>query len=143
MKRIVLILLIMNFSYCIAQTETFQISGTVLDEKTKEPIPFTNVALLKDSVQVLGAIVDFDGNYLLKPITAGEYKLQISFVAYQTKNIKKVKIDDSNLKINVKLKEQVRLEPILCWWWPPLVRIDKTTTGKDFDRNEIKNLANF
>ena len=59
------------------------LKGTIIDAKTKEPLPFVNVGLKKDGKMVKGASTDFDGMFTLKPIPAGEYTLEVSFIGYK------------------------------------------------------------
>lgn len=59
------------------------LKGVVTDAKTKEPLPFVNVVLKQDDKMVKGATTDFDGLFTLKPIPAGVYTLEVSFVGYK------------------------------------------------------------
>lgn len=59
------------------------LKGTVTDAKTKEPMPFVNVVLKQDDKMVMGATTDFDGLFTLKPIPAGVYTLEVSFVGFK------------------------------------------------------------
>ena len=58
--------------------------GTVMDEKTQEPLPFVNVIVLKEGKQVRGAITDFDGNFKLD-LEEGDYEFLISSIGYAQK----------------------------------------------------------
>lgn len=59
------------------------LKGTVVDLKTKEPLPFVHVVLKKDDNLFKGAVTDFDGMFTIKPVPAGEYTLEVSFVGYR------------------------------------------------------------
>lgn len=59
------------------------LKGTVIDAKTKEPLPFVNVFLKQDDKMVKGATTDFDGMFTIKPVPAGEYTFEVSFVGYK------------------------------------------------------------
>ena len=59
------------------------LKGVVTDAKTKEPLPFVNVVLMKDEKVVKGATTDFDGMFTVKPVPAGEYTFVVSFVGYK------------------------------------------------------------
>jgi hypothetical protein len=56
------------------------IKGTVIDAKTREPLPFVSVALENTST---GTITDNKGNYNIVTI-ATSYKVRFSFVGYDT-----------------------------------------------------------
>ena len=71
----------------------FETEGTVVDLKTKEPLPFVNVIVKEDGKVVTGTSTDFDGNFKLK-LGEGEYEFTISYVGYAQKRFPvKVPID--------------------------------------------------
>tara|TARA_R110002050_G_scaffold300803_1_gene472961 strand:+ start:2891 stop:5308 length:2418 start_codon:yes stop_codon:yes gene_type:complete len=65
------------------------ISGKVIEQSTKSPIPFANVMILFDnSDKVLtGTITENDGRFVLKGLIEGNYTISISFIGYETKTI--------------------------------------------------------
>lgn len=64
----------------------YMTEGTVMDGKTKEPIPFANVVVLKDRKQVMGTTTGFDGNFKLE-LEDGTYEILISSIGYAQKRI--------------------------------------------------------
>ena len=56
--------------------------GTVLDAKTKEPLPFVNVVVKQDGKQVNGGSTDLDGIFTIKPLQVGKYDIEVSTVGY-------------------------------------------------------------
>lgn len=58
------------------------IKGTIIDPKTKEPVPFANVVALQDGKQIKGTQTDMDGNFTIKPLAVGQYTIQASCVGY-------------------------------------------------------------
>ena len=58
--------------------------GTVIDEKTQEPLPFVAVLVKQNGKQVVGTVTDFDGNFSLE-LPEGEYVFEISTIGYQKK----------------------------------------------------------
>ena len=75
----------------------YETDGSVMDEKTKEPLPFVNVVVLKDGKQVRGAATDFDGNFKLE-LENGAYEILISAIGYAQKRIPVKVPDDIPLK---------------------------------------------
>ncbi len=69
----------------IAQAQN-KVTGTIIDEATKEGVPFVNVGLFRqaDSVFVSGAASDEKGHFELPTIPDGAYRLQVSAIGYQT-----------------------------------------------------------
>lgn len=60
------------------------IKGTIIDSKTKEPVPFANVVAKQDGKQIKGTQTDMEGNFTLKPLNVGQYEIQASCVGYNT-----------------------------------------------------------
>ncbi len=60
------------------------IRGTVIDQKTKEPVPFANVVAKQDGKQIKGTQTDFEGNFTIRPLDVGKYDIQVSYVGYNT-----------------------------------------------------------
>ena len=60
------------------------IKGTVIDPKTKEPVPFANVVAKQDGKQIKGTQTDMDGNFTIRPLPVGQYDIQASCVGYNT-----------------------------------------------------------
>ena len=58
------------------------IIGTIIDAKTQEPIPFVNVVVKYGNGTVKGTTTDFDGNFVMKWLPAGEYTFIASCVGY-------------------------------------------------------------
>lgn len=84
-----LVFLIFCFSLTVAsQQSSVTISGKLIDETTKESIPFVNVILNKtaDSSFVSGTISNEVGAFVFENISPDNYTLTISFVGYQTVN---------------------------------------------------------
>lgn len=62
--------------------DSVRVTGTVLDERSKEALPFVNVILRQDGKTVGGATTDFDGNFSVD-LPKGRYDLLISFIGYE------------------------------------------------------------
>lgn len=103
--RITLLLALVLVSSANAQQTTGRIAGSVVDQKTGDP-------MIGASVQVqglsLGVMVDLDGKYLLKDVPAGKQTLIISMIGYGQKKITEVAVTADKLtKLDVTLQEQV------------------------------------
>lgn len=59
------------------------LTGTITDAKTGDPMPFVNVIVQQNGQQKGGAQTDMDGNYQIKPLSAGSYDVVASFVGYK------------------------------------------------------------
>lgn len=138
-------LLFCSFSV-FAQQPNSIIQGKIIDKDNEEAIPFANVVLIHNDNVIKGTSTDFDGNYQLDSINAGNYDLQVSYVGYQTQRIKKVKIASKEI-----ILYDIAIEPVVhisgCGgyfdWRDPLIEIDNTSTGEKFLSYEINRLASF
>lgn len=64
----------------------YKVSGTVLDKKTEDPLPYATIALLSvpDSSIVNGIITDNQGRFMVSAKQPGNYILRINFIGYET-----------------------------------------------------------
>ena len=82
MKRI-LLLLLMPLSVVVAMAQR-NVTGTVIENDSQDPIPQTTVKLLKtDSTLVKGALTDLDGNFTLKAPSDGTFIVQVTCVGFK------------------------------------------------------------
>jgi outer membrane receptor protein involved in Fe transport len=81
------------------------LSGTVRDAKSGEPLPGVNVVLVGTG---FGASTDANGRYNIRGISAGEYPVKVSFVGYQTHELK-LTVDPS---ISGPMVKDFRLLPV-------------------------------
>lgn len=58
-----------------------EVSGVVVDAKTREPLPFLSVMLYKDTTKAYVVQTDFDGRYLFN-VRRGNYTLVVQCVGY-------------------------------------------------------------
>ncbi len=99
MKNLLLLFVILFYQLTFAQT--YSIKGKVSDSQTGEPLIGANVLIQFTNY---GAATDLDGNYEINNLSPGNYKLQISFIGYQTKLIDSLKIINGSIIVNVNLK---------------------------------------
>ncbi len=77
----IMFLLITLQGFC--QKQGYRIYGNVADE-TKLSLPGAIVQLYADSNMVAGCTTDSKGNYILKEIPSGTYKLTVSFLGFRS-----------------------------------------------------------
>ena len=71
------------FLFCfagLALAQTGTITGVVLDQVTREPLPFANVQVVSTA---LGAAADVDGRFIIRDVPFGTYEVKASLVGYQ------------------------------------------------------------
>ena len=74
MKTTLKIAMLLFCAFSFAQTT---ITGTVVDDVSKQPIPSANVIILGTSE---GTVTDFDGNFTLKTDLTPPFSIQVSSV---------------------------------------------------------------
>ena len=131
-KNIILFVIALCTSVSLsAQTGTLK--GTVSDAQTGETIPFANIVLKSDGINVLGGASDLDGNYTIKPITPGQYNVEVSFIGYATVIQTNVLISPDKitfLDYNMSLETNVLNEVQIIEYDVPLIDADKSGSTK-------------
>lgn len=94
-QHLILLLFFTTFTAVFAQ-KSVKISGQITDGLTKEPIPYANITATKNGLQLNGVISTEDGEFILKATTPDSCSLNVSFMGYQSKQIK---IDISDNKV--------------------------------------------
>ena len=77
------VLIFLTIRVLAAQAATLK--GSILDERTREPLIGATVALLNASgaATTFGGTVGLDGNYLIKSVPAGTYTCVVQYISYQ------------------------------------------------------------
>ncbi|MCS7230276.1 MAG: SusC/RagA family TonB-linked outer membrane protein [Candidatus Kryptonium sp.] len=81
-----IILLILAFVSTSFSQQFGEIRGTVYDRETNNPLPAASVVIVGTQI---GSATDLNGNYIIKNVKPGTYKVQARFVGYgsQTKDV--------------------------------------------------------
>lgn len=101
MKKIIVSILIICVSILQvdAQDRTYTVSGIVKSLQDNEPLPGANVVLVNTKNDgLLGSASDIDGNFSIKNVGKGNYKLSINYVGFQLYE-KEVRIENANVNL--------------------------------------------
>lgn len=81
---------------------TGKVTGTVVDEATKEPIPYATVVIKspQDGETINGVITEADGSFKILNVKLGEYQLQVSFVGYASSE-QKIELTPKSPDVNI------------------------------------------
>ncbi|NIJ45620.1 outer membrane receptor protein involved in Fe transport [Wenyingzhuangia heitensis] len=90
----------------IAMSSNFaaaQITGKITDQNSKEALEYATAALYNKETGklVTGVVTEQNGEFLIKGIKAGDYKLEASFMGYKTQNILDIKIPKKNAFVDL------------------------------------------
>src|ERR1700722_845751 len=79
----------------------FAQSGTVkvhlIDNDTKQPLPFASVVVEKAGAQMGGGQTDIDGYAEIKPLEPGEYDVKAVYAGYQDFEITGVRVSPDHV----------------------------------------------
>ena len=121
------------------------LKGKIVDEVTKEPIPFANIVVLVGGVQMGGATSDFDGNYTIKPVPAGKVDLKASYVGYRDFIMNGIIIFVDKITFqDIDMSESTTTlrEVVVKDYKVPLISKDQTVSGGTVTQDEIAKMAN-
>ncbi|MEO8761473.1 MAG: hypothetical protein ABI388_08785, partial [Bacteroidia bacterium] len=77
-----IILFLMISLVAVSQKNTGAIKISLSDKITKEGIPFANIIVYKEKVQVAVGTTDVNGDVMIKPIASGKYNIKAAYVGY-------------------------------------------------------------
>lgn len=149
---ILLTLLFVGNSILFAQT-TGSLQGKVIDVGNDEGLPFANVVLEKEGVQISGTQTDFDGNYNFSNVEAGTYDLLVSYVGFPTVKTEGVVIRLGQVvRFDIEMEEGTNItmtdedgnkvdEIVVRAYRIPLIEQDATSGGQTLGAEDIQNLA--
>ncbi|AOW18545.1 TonB-dependent receptor [Polaribacter vadi] len=79
-------ILLLLFTLCINAQKTITITGQILDQETKETLPFVTISVNDETTNkiITGAISDDAGRFEIKNLAIGKYTVNISCIGFQT-----------------------------------------------------------
>ncbi len=140
---LLVIALVVVFFDVQAQVGSGTLKGKLLDQETGEPIPFTNVTVLQGGNQVSGASTNIDGQYVVKPLDAGVYTIQVTHVEYNNKQINNVRVSSDQITFkDIKLaKGSVEMEEFVVEEYKePLIKKDGSAQGMTMTSEDIQKM---
>ncbi|MGV3539521.1 MAG: TonB-dependent receptor domain-containing protein [Rufibacter sp.] len=124
-----------------APAGTGKISGAVVDSTTSKPVEFATIALINSATgkTIDGTVTDDKGRFSLSKVPNGTYALSISFVGYDTKDVRKVTISgadqDNNLGRILLSPSQTKLQEVTVVGEKPLIedKVDRLVYNAEKD----------
>lgn len=120
---------------------TYALRGKIIDKKTDEEIPFTNIRVLdKEGKTLVGTQSDMDGQFAFKTLPQGAAKIQISVMGYHPTEM--VLSDDlkNNQPIIIKMEcKALVLEGIMVTEdITPVIDIGAPSISQTIERDGLK-----
>lgn len=113
--------ILLSLLHFVAWTQNGVIRGTVKDEKTNQPVPFANVVIQNTSI---GAVTDFEGDFVISGVPSGFVRLVVSSVGYQSFTTAELQVTNTNeTVIEIAIRETAT------------TLTGVTVTAKTFERN--------
>ncbi len=103
-KLCFVVLLLLETLFLIGQTKnTGKITGTVVEKSNGFAIEYANIQLflLTEKTLVEGTISDSKGNFSIRNVPAGNYRLAVSFIGYETTELSEINITKEQPVFNV------------------------------------------
>jgi outer membrane receptor protein involved in Fe transport len=117
-----------------------RISGVVVDSASSKPVEFATIALINASGKTVdGTVTDEKGRFTLSRVANGSYTLNISFIGFDTKELKNVTISgqdqEANLNRILLAASQTRLQEVTVVGEKPLIedKVDRLVYNADKD----------
>ncbi len=126
-----------------AQSGQGELRGKVVDNKTKEGVPFAGVIVELNGTQIAAQQTDFDGNYVIKPITPGKYDIRVEIIGYNKRIINGVIIQSGRQTyVNPDLVASVTTLTTVTVsdYAKPLIERDNNQSGGTLTAEEIAKL---
>ena len=114
------------------------LAGKVVDAGNKEALIGVNVLIMGTTS---GTATDFDGNYTVPVIKAGEYSIRISYIGFETKMFTGIVIKDGETTtLNVDLAEAVlsTSDEIVIVGDKPLVDVESASSSQTISQEQIQ-----
>jgi len=117
-----------------------KIFGSIIDAESNQPVEFANVALIdpNTSKPVDGSVADDKGKFNIAKVAEGTYHVSVSFIGYETQEIKNITVDrkgDVNLGL-IKLSTSTKiLKEVVVEGQKELIeeRVDRTIYNAEND----------
>lgn len=132
-KTYLLLLALLVLVRISSAQNTGSIKVTVTNAKTKEALPFANVAVFKDKTQMYTAITDLNGSAMIAQVVPDKYSVKVVYLGYTPKIVKSIEVQvNKTCYVNVALKNDNALmlnEVAVVDYAAPLIDPDTKSGG--------------
>ena len=144
MKKIVPLLRILSFLVVWISFSSIDalgqgsVQGKIVDANTKETLISVNVIVVGTAS---GAATDFDGNYVISNLSAGEYSLKVSYIGYETKLFTGIRVENGQATtLDIELEEAILStdEEIVIVGEKPLLDVEGAASSVTISSDQIE-----
>lgn len=124
----------------LAQNSPGRIVGRVVDASNGSGLAFANVTLLGTS---MGANTRDDGSFAIERVPTGVYTLQVSYLGYKVEKREVTVASGIDATVDLRLQPTIAKQEkeIVITGERPLVEVEKASTTRSFNEQELKNLT--
>ena len=145
--KLLLLIIVLPMTCVFSQSGLGSIKGTVKDEVSKQPLPYSKIFLLQNGTTKGNASTDFDGNFQINGIPPGSYDVEVRNAdGYQTSVVSGVSVSPDKITFLDKLtldkpKDIKDLDEIsVIAYRVPLIDKDGGSSGGTVTREDIARL---
>jgi hypothetical protein len=145
--KLVRLIFLIPMTCVFSQSGLGTIKGTVKDEVSKQPLPYSKVLLIQNGATKGAANTDFDGNFQINGVSPGSYDVEVRNAdGYQTSVISGVSVSPDKITFLDKLtldkpKDIKDLDEIsVIAYRVPLIDKDGGSSGGTVTRDDIARL---
>jgi len=145
--KLVILIFLIPMTCVFSQSGLGTIKGTVKDEVSKQPLPYSKVLLIQNGATKGAANTDFDGNFQINGVPPGSYDVEVRNAdGYQTSVVSGVSVSPDKITFLDKLtldkpKDIKELGEVnIIAYRVPLIDKDGGSTGGTVTRDDISRL---
>jgi outer membrane receptor protein involved in Fe transport len=127
---------------------TGRITGTIVDAENSKPVEFATIALINSTGKTVdGTVTDEKGRFTLTRVANGTYTLNISFIGYETKELKQVALSANDQSANLNRitlnPAQTKLQEVTVVGEKPLIedKVDRLVYNAEKDITNVGGTA--
>ncbi len=124
--------------FTFAQSNFGEIRGKVVDAKTKKPLDYMNILVMKDGINKGGNMTDENGNYYIKALEPGTYTVIAKYIDYSDYEERGVAVKANSITyVNIEMEkadaQQLKVVTVKKWKTPLVKDGENSKTFSDKD----------